>query len=82
MSTLRAELATWVERARAGEEIIVTDRGLPVARLSSVETAPLLEQLTAQGVLGKARGARPQARGASRVQPREPVSELIAEQRR
>lgn len=83
ISTLRAELASWVERAREGEEIIVTDRGTPVARLLSVETSSLLEQLTQSGVLSKPRRAgRPTARGATRVHAREPVSELISEQRR
>lgn len=83
ISALRAELASWVERARAGEEIIVTDRGTPVARLSAVETAPLIEQLTQRGILSKPRRAgRPTARGASRVHAREPVSELVSEQRR
>src|ERR1039458_8019004 len=33
ISTLRAELSTWIERARSGEEVVVTDRGTPVARL-------------------------------------------------
>lgn len=83
ISRLRAELATWVERARGGEEIIVTDRGIPVVRLSSVESAPLLEQLTREGILSKpSSGRRPPAGGVSRVHAREPVSELIGEQRR
>lgn len=83
ISTLRAELASWIERARAGEEVIVTDRGTPVARLLSVDTAPLLDQLTHRGVLSRPRRtARPTARGAARVHARGPVSELVGEQRR
>ena len=46
ISTLRAELASWIERARTGEEIVVTDRGSPVARLLAVDSAPLLDQLS------------------------------------
>lgn len=83
ISALRAELADWIERARDGEEIIVTERGTPVARLLSVDTAPLLEQLTQRGVLSKSRRAgRPSASGASRVPARGPVAELVSEQRR
>ncbi|WP_113717417.1 type II toxin-antitoxin system Phd/YefM family antitoxin [Arthrobacter dokdonensis] len=83
ISALRAELASWVERARAGEEIIVTDRGTPVARLSAVDTARLLEQLTQRGILSRPpRAGRPTARGASRLHARESVSELVSEQRR
>ncbi len=83
MSVLRAELADWIERVRGGEEVVVTDRGTPVARLVAVDTAPLLEQLTRQGVVSRPRGTgRPRATGAARVPARRPVSELVGEQRR
>jgi len=83
ISTLRAELSSWIERAQTGEEIIVTDRGIPVARLLPVDTAPLLEQLIRRGVLNKPRRAdRPAARGAARVHARGPVADLVSEQRR
>lgn len=83
ISSLRADLAHWIERARAGEEIVVTDRGTPVARLLSVDTAPLLDQLTRSGVLSKPRRAgRPIASGAARVSASGPVAELVSEQRR
>ncbi|PZS04000.1 MAG: prevent-host-death protein [Pseudonocardiales bacterium] len=83
MSTLRAELSRWIERAHAGEEVVVTDRGTPVARLLPVDTAPLLDQLVQRGVLSKPRRAdRPAARGARRVHAHGPVADLVSEQRR
>lgn len=82
ISTLRAELANWIERVRAGEEVVVTDRGIPVARLLSVDTAPLIEQLTRSGVLSRPRAERPSASGAPRVHAEGPVAELVSEQRR
>jgi prevent-host-death family protein len=83
VSTLRAHLSEWVDRARAGEEILVTDRGVPVARLLGVDTAPLLERLVAEGVIGRAdRKPRPKATGRRRVAATGPVAELITEQRR
>jgi prevent-host-death family protein len=83
ISTLRAELSTWIERARSGEEIVVTERGTPVARLLAVDAAPLLDQLIASGVLSKPRrDDRPAARGAARAHASGPVSELVSEQRR
>ncbi len=83
ISTLRAELSSWIERAQAGEEIVVTARGTPVARLLAVDTAPLLEQLMERGVLSKPqRTDRPAARRARRVQARGPVADLVSEQRR
>ncbi len=83
MSVLRAELADWIERVRTGEEVVVTDRGTPVVRLIAVDAAPLLEQLTRQGVLGRPqRAARPTASGVSRARAQRPVSELVSDQRR
>jgi prevent-host-death family protein len=83
ISTLRAELSSWIERARAGEEVVVTDRGTPVARLLAVDTAPLLDQLVQRGVLSKPRReVRPTARGVARARSSGSVSDLVSEQRR
>jgi prevent-host-death family protein len=83
ISTLRAELSSWIGRVRAGEEIVITDRGTPVARLLPVDAAPLLDQLIERGVVGKPRRAdRPAARNASRVHASGPVADLVSEQRR
>ena len=83
ISTLRAELSTWIDRARAGEEVVVTDRGTPVARLLGVDTAPLLDQLLQRGVLSKPqRSDRPVARGVDRAHASSPVSPLVSDQRR
>lgn len=83
VSALRAQLADWIERVRAGEEVVVTDRGTPVVRLVPVDTAPLLERLTRQGVLSRPRAtSRPSASRAPRVHARGSVSDLVTEQRR
>jgi hypothetical protein len=56
---------------------------MPVARLVSVDTAPLLEQLIQCGVVSKPRHtSRPTARKAPRVHARGSVSELVSEHRR
>jgi prevent-host-death family protein len=82
ITSLRAELASWIEHVRAGEEIVVTDRGVAVARLVPVDSAPLIEALVAQGRLSKPRGERPAARQIQRVRASGPVADLISEQRR
>ena len=62
---------------------IVTDRGVPVARLIGVDSASLLERLTADGVIGRSpRPRRPKATTGARVRARRPVSDLVGEQRR
>ncbi len=82
ISMFRAELSSWIERARAGEEVVLTDRGTPVARLLPVDTAPLLDQLVQRGVLSRPhRADRPAARGAARVRASGPVADLVSEQR-
>jgi len=82
ISALRADLASWIERARGGEEVLVTDRGVPVARLLPVDSAPIIERLTREGVLSKPRqAARPTATGRPRVRAHGPVAQLVNEQR-
>jgi len=51
VSALRAELRSWLERARAGEDVVVTERGVPVARIVPVEGADLLAGLVRDGHL-------------------------------
>lgn len=82
ISRLRAELSGWIGHVRAGEEVVITERGVPVARLLPIDTAPLIERLTEQGVLGRPRRAdRPDAQSVVRARATEPVSELVREQR-
>jgi prevent-host-death family protein len=45
VSTLRAELAHWIEQVRRGEEVVITDRGTPVARLVAVDDAAVSSRL-------------------------------------
>jgi prevent-host-death family protein len=48
---LKNDLSRWVARARGGEEVIVTDRGTPVARLVPMSVDDPLERLIAEGVI-------------------------------
>jgi len=48
---LRADLSRWVKRARAGEEVVVTDRGKPVARLVPVDGERKIDRLIREGVV-------------------------------
>lgn len=83
VSAFRAELASWIDRVRAGEEFVVTDRGTPVARVVPVDSAPLLDELTRRGVLAKPRSAvRPVASRDRRVPAIGSVADLVSEQRR
>ncbi|MGQ0777564.1 MAG: type II toxin-antitoxin system Phd/YefM family antitoxin [Pseudonocardiales bacterium] len=83
VSDLRAHLSEWLERAREGHEVVVTERGVPVARLLGIGTIPALERLTAEGVIARpALAQRPAAAGRLRPRSRRSVADVISEQRR
>jgi len=46
---LRRDASRWLARVRAGEEIIVTDRGRPIAQLVPYQASGGFEALVAQG---------------------------------
>jgi prevent-host-death family protein len=81
VAQLRKDLKEWLARARAGDEVIITDRGTPVARLTGVECPTTLQRLTAEGRVGQPQRSRPHARGVRRVQGRDPASEYLLEER-
>ncbi len=82
VSDLRAHLSDWLERARQGAEVVITDRGLPVARLLGLDSAPVIERLTAEGVIARPRQpVRPVASGRARPRSRRPVADIISQQR-
>lgn len=79
---LKATLSRVLEEVAGGAEVVVTDRGRPVARLVPVETTLVrLAELVASGaVQAPARVER--ERPARRIRTGGPVSDLVAEQRR
>ena len=78
---LRDHLSRYLERVRSGEELTVTDRGKPIARLVPVDGPNTLDRLIAEGLVTPAttRGRR---RPKTRVAATGKVSHLVAEQRR
>ena len=83
VTELRAHLSDWLQRARQGDEVVITDRGVPVARLLGLSATAVLERLAAEGVIGQAGGGRrPAASGRPRPRPRRPVADIVSEQRR
>jgi len=83
ITELRAHLSQWLEQVRDGKEVVVTDRGVPVARLLGVGATTTLERLSTEGVIAPAgRTRRPTASGRLRGRARQSVAELVSEQRR
>lgn len=61
---LKNDLSRWVARVRDGDEVVVTDRGAPVARLLPVANTDRLEDLIREGLIERAR------KPASSLRPR------------
>ena len=78
---LRDHLSRYLARVQAGEELTVTDRGRPVARLIPVAERSAFDQFVAEGVIEPA-ATRERHRPAHRIAAETPVSELVSEQRR
>lgn len=81
IAALKAHLSEYIDAARAGEEVIVTDRNKPVAKLSPVSLpargeARLIELVRA-GLVRPAARPLPQAFWRQR-RPRDPQSQVLA----
>jgi prevent-host-death family protein len=82
VAQLRRELKDWLDRVQSGDEVVVTERGRPVARLSGIDVAPILDRLAEQGrISGAPRVARPAARGRRRVEAKGAVADLVVTER-
>jgi prevent-host-death family protein len=79
---LKNNLSRYLDRVRDGEEVIVTDRGTPVARLSALDhPTDRLAALVASGAV-RAPIRTTRHRPARRIKAKGSVSDLVAEQRR
>lgn len=81
IAEFRQGLKEWIARAQEGDEVVVTDRGRPVARLTGIATPSALEQLVSEGRISQARGRRPRAAGMRRVRSEGAVSGYVTEAR-
>lgn len=82
VTALRADLSGWIDRAQSGEEIVITRRGRPVARLVGVSTTSRMDQLVAEGAVTLPSRAKSVARGSAHVRASGPVADLVEEMRR
>ena len=82
MRDLKNNLSQYLERVRGGDEVVVTTRGRPIARLSALEQpTDHLAELVASGDVRPPR-ADARRRPAHRIAASGPVSDLVADQRR
>ena len=79
---LHDQLSRYVQHVKDGGDVVVTMRGRRVARLVPVDELDPLADLRARGLVCEPAAPRnPRARQA-RLKAAEPVSDLVADQRR
>lgn len=83
VTELRAHLGRWIDAAREGNDVVITDRGTPVARIVGLDSTPIIDRLSAEGVISRpTRPTRPVAGDRQRPTPKRPVADIVSEQRR
>jgi prevent-host-death family protein len=83
VTELRAHLGHWIDAARDGIDVVITDRGTPVARIVALESTPVIDRLSEQGVISRpTKSTRPVAGGRHRPSPKRPVADIVSERRR
>lgn len=79
---LKDHLSRYLGRVRRGEEVVVTERGRPIARLSSIDhPSDRLADLIAGGAVRPPRCTE-RHRPGTRIEAGLPVSDLVVDQRR
>lgn len=82
---LRENLRSWLGRVKAGDQIIVTERGKPVARLDAIGAESRLDELIRLGVVRPPLSKRRHTVDVSklpRLGPGPTMSDIVIEQRR
>ncbi|WP_084128215.1 type II toxin-antitoxin system Phd/YefM family antitoxin [Demequina sp. NBRC 110055] len=82
VTELRKSLTKALEAAKDGEDVVITERGVPVARLGGVESSSLLAKLEADGVLTPAAESRAVPRLPQAEAAKDALSSLLGRLRR
>jgi len=83
VTELRAHLGQWIDAARDGNDVVITERGIPVARIVALDSTSVIERLTQLGTISRpATPVRPVAGDRQRPAPKRPVAEIVSDQRR
>lgn len=77
---LHDRLSEYLQLVEEGQEVLVTRRGRPVARLSAAESRDPLAELAERGLVRMPKTQRSARR--PQVKAKGPVADLVAEQRR
>lgn len=80
---LRNNLRAYLDRAKNGEDVRITERGKEIARITSVPAErKTLEDLAAAGLVTRAKRPKTPVREEDLIPVRGSVSDIVIEQRR
>lgn len=82
ISQLHADLDGAMDTATAGESVVITQSGVPVARLTGVESADLLTRLAADGLITLPAQSRAVPRLPQAEAAKDALSSLLGRMRR
>ena len=78
VTDLRANLSGYLSQTREGHEVLITERGIPVARLSALDATTTLERLVIEGQIARPNTTRrPIAAGRKKPRSKGSVSDLV-----
>jgi prevent-host-death family protein len=79
---LRDHLSAYLDEVKAGGELVVTERGRPVARLIPAEGGSALERLVAAGIVTPPTRPREPSSSFGRIHARGDLLRFVLDQRR
>ncbi|MFW7414801.1 type II toxin-antitoxin system Phd/YefM family antitoxin [Demequina sp. SO4-18] len=82
VTELGSGVKTALDAAKDGETVIITDDGVPVARLTGVESTDLLTRLEADGLIALPAAARAVPRVPQAEAAKDALSSLLGRMRR
>lgn len=82
ISDFRSHLSRWIEVVKNGSDVLITERGRPVARLIPAAGSKPLDRLLALGLVTPPSSPRRPIDRRRRVAVKGSVSDLVADQRR
>ena len=82
VTDLRSGLRGALDAARAGESVVITERGVPIARLTGVEGGDLLSRLEAEGLISPPAQSRAVPRLPQAEAAKDALSSLLGRMRR
>jgi prevent-host-death family protein len=82
LTQLRADLSDALEAAKNGDDVIITERGVPVARLKGIDSTDLLTRLEREGLITPPAEARAVPRLPQAEAAKDALSGLLGRLRR